>query len=166
MAKYTTLDIAIVVLSILFIVILLLSGYFERDVLVLHLFQSLIYVAIIILSLKHNKWGYGTAISIAAVWNTFNIFSGFFSAGFQQWESLLSDGRITNPVNLVSPPAGLVHLALIVCSVWAYTRLKNKKIGDVWILLGSGVLSVGYLLLMIALLWSQFLPRMQRILFG
>jgi hypothetical protein len=166
MAKYTKLDIAIAALSILFIIILLLSGYFERDVLVLHLFQSFIYVAIIILSLKHNKWGYGTAISIAAVWNTFNIFSGFFSAGVHQWEIFLSARRVTNPVNLVAPPAGLAHLALIVCSAWAYARLPNKKIGDIWILFGSCVLSVGYLFVMIALLWSQFLPRIQRILFG
>jgi hypothetical protein len=75
-------------------------------------------------------------------------------------------GRVTNPVNLVAPPAGLGHLALIVCSAWAYARLKNKKISDIWILFGSLVLSVGYLLVMIALLWSQFLPRIKQILFG
>lgn len=166
MAKYTKLDVAIVALSIGFIIILLVSGYFERDVLALHLFQSLIYVAIIILSLKHNKWGYGIAISIAAFWNTFNIFSGFFSAGIHQWGIFLSTRRITNPVNLVAPPAGLDHLALIICSAWAYARLPNKKISDIWVLLGSFVLSVGYLLVMIALLWSQFLPRMKQIIFG
>jgi hypothetical protein len=166
MAKYTKLDIAIVALSIVFIIILLVSGYFERDVLVLHLFQSLIYVTIIILSLKHNKWGYGIAISIAAFWNTFNIFSGFFRAGINQWEIFLSTGGVTNPVNLVAPPAGLDHLALIVCSAWAYARLPNKKIGDIWVLFGSFVLSVGCLLVMVVLLWSQFLPRIRQILFG
>ena len=166
MAKHTKLDITIVALSIGFIIILLVSGYFERDVLALHLFQSLIYVAIIVLSLKHNKWGYGIAVSIAAFWNIFNIFSGFFSAGIHQWMILLKTGRITNPVNLVAPLAGLDHLALIVCAVWAYVRLPNKRVSDIWVLVGSFILSVGYLLVMIALLWSQFIPQMKKMIFG
>lgn len=41
------LDAAIVVACLVFIGILLFSGYVERDVFVLHLFQSLIYVAVI-----------------------------------------------------------------------------------------------------------------------
>jgi hypothetical protein len=86
--------------------------------------------------------------------------------GIHQWEIFLTTGRVANAVNLVAPPAGLDHLALIVCSAWAYAHLPNKKIGDIWILLGSFVLSVGCLLVMIALLWSQFLPRIKQILFG
>jgi hypothetical protein len=158
MTSYSKLDWCIVALSTIFIVILILSGYFERDVFVLHLFQSLIYVAIIVLSFKHNKWGYGIGISIAVLWNTFNSFSGFvFVAGTRQWSNFLNTGRITNPVDLLALPAYFDHLALIACLVWAYTRLPNKKPGDLGILLASFVGVTVYFMGIIAIFWPQFL---------
>jgi len=158
MGDRSKLDLTIVVLSAVFIVVLLLSGYFERDVLVLHVFQSPIYIAIIILTLRSNKWGYGIGISIAALWNTYNTFSGFvFVAGFQQWSAFLGAGRITNPVHLLALVAWFDHLALVVCLVLAYTRLPNKRVSDIGILLGSFVVVTVYFGGILAILWPQFL---------
>ena len=167
MRGYSILDWLIVTLCLIFILVLLSSGYFEHDVLVLHLFQSLIYVAVIVLSLKHNKWGYGIGISMAAFWNYYNLHTGFvFDAGFREWTSFLRSGHITNPVYWVAPVAWFDHLALILCLVWAYIRSPNKKVTDIGILLGSFAISVGYFVLIIALFWPQFLPSMKRNLFG
>jgi hypothetical protein len=81
-------------------------------VLVLHLFQSVLYVVIAVLSIRRNKLGYGLGISIATFWNSYNLFfSGFIGAGFRQWASFLRTGRIANPVHFVAAPAGLIHLA-------------------------------------------------------
>jgi hypothetical protein len=163
----TKLDWLIVALCVLFILILQWAGYFDRDVRGLHIFQSLIYVAVIVLSLKHNKWGYGIGISIAAAWNYVNARNGFvFDAGFREWASFLRTGRITNPVWWVAPVAWFDHVALIICLVWAYLRLPAKRISDLAILFGSFVITIGYFLIIIAIFFSQFLPRLQHTLFG
>ncbi len=156
------LEIAIAALCAGFIVVLLVSGYFERDVLVLHLFQSLIYVAVAALSFRHSKFGYGMGISIAAFWNGYNLFlSGFIGAGFRQWAAFFRTGRVTNPVHLVATPAGIIHFALIACLIWAYARLPNKRARDVFILLASSVVVTAYFIAIIAVFWPQFLPRMK-----
>lgn len=158
MTTHSKLDQTIVVLCAVFIFILLLSGYFEREVLLLHVFQSLIYAAVIALSLRQNKWGYGIGISIAALWNTFNTFSGFvFVAGFRQWAVFLSQGRITDPVHLLAPVAWFDHVALIACLGWAYIRLPQKKLSDIGVLLGSFLAVMTYFIAIIAVFWPQFL---------
>jgi len=156
-----------VALCFVFILILMEAGYFDREVRVLHVFQSLIYVAVIVLSLRHNKWGYGIGLSIAVAWNALNLLNGFvFDAGFREWASFLRTGHITNPVWWVAPPAWFVHVALIICLISAYLRLPTKKLSDIAILIGSFVLTIGYFLLIIAIFFSQFLPRLKHTLFG
>lgn len=158
MTTHTKLDQTIVVLCVVSISILLLSGYFEREVLLLHVFQSLIYAAVIVLSLRQNKWGYGIGISIATLWNTYNTFSGFvFVAGFRQWAVFVSQGRITNPVSLLAPLAWVDHVALIACLGLAYTRLPQKKLSDIGLLLGSFLVVTTYFIGIIAIFWPQFL---------
>ncbi|MCE5270705.1 hypothetical protein LLH00_05415 [bacterium] len=160
------LDTAIVILSLGFISILAISAYMEKEIRVLHFFQSFIYLAIILLSLKHSKWGYGIAISIALFWNTFNVFSGFIESGFREWGKLALNGECGSPQNLVAAPAALVHTALIICSIVAYLRLGEKKRSDIWIFLTSAIASITYMMLLIAIFWTDFLPQMRRIIFG
>lgn len=162
----TKLDWAIVAFSVGFMLVLAESAYFEREVLWLHVFQSLIYVAIIVLSLRHNTWGYAIAIAIATLWNTFNVFSGFFAGGIRAWSSFIQTGTIEDPVLLVSPLAGLDHVALMVCVIWAYLRLDRKSWRDMGVLAATYIGVTAYFLAIIALFWSDFLPRMWEILFG
>ena len=157
---HTKLDYAIVALSIGFIFVLLFSGYFERDVLVLHLFQSLIYVAVAALSWRHSKWGYAAGICVAALWNAYNIKSGFvFDAGFRQWSAWLETGEIKNPVHWIAPPAWFDHALLIVACVWAYLRLPDKRISDAAVFVGASALTIGYFSLILGLMGSRFLQR-------
>jgi len=149
-----------------FIAVLLVSAYFEREVLPLHLSQSLIYVAVAWLSRRQSKWGYAIGIAIAAEWNAYNLFvSNFIRAGFRQLGLLIHEGRITNPVHLCGALGGIDHFALIASLVWAYARLPNKKYCDVFILLGGALLVTAYFFGIIALLWPQFLPRFKARLF-
>ncbi len=159
----SALQVAIVIFCAFFIGVLLLSGYFERDVLALHLFQSLIYVAVAFLSFKRNKFGYGMGISIAAEWNAYNLFaSGFIAAGFRQMGLLFRHGSISNPVHLLGALGGIDHFALIACLAWAYARLPTKRFRDVFILLAGAIVVTTYFLAIIALLWPQFIPRLRR----
>ena len=145
-----------------FIAVLLVAGYLEREVLVLHLAQSLIYVAVAALCFRRNKLGYGIGLAISAEWNAYNLFSsGFIAAGFRQLSLLLREGRISNPVHLMGALAGINHFVLIACLVWGYAKLPSKKFRDVFILLGSAVLVTAYFLAIVALLWPQFIPRLK-----
>lgn len=145
-----------------FIAVLLAAGYFERDVLLLHLFQSLIYVAVAALSRRRSKFGYGMGIAISAEWNAYNLFaSGFIAAGFRQVALLFREGRISKPVHLLGALGGLDHFALIACLVWAYARLPTKRFRDVFIFFASATVVTTYFLAIIAVLWPQFIPRLR-----
>jgi hypothetical protein len=152
----------IYVFSAGFIGVLLASAYFEREVLLLHLFQSLIYVAVAWLSHRRSKWGYAVGIAIAAEWNAYNLFvSNFFWAGLRQVGLLIHQGRITNPVQLCGALGGVDHFGLMACLIWAYARLPNKRYRDVFIFLGGAILVTAYFFGIIALFWPQFLPRLK-----
>ncbi len=69
----TKLDWAIVASSLLFMIALAVSAYFEPPIRILHTLQALIYVAVIVGALRHQKWAYGVGISIAAFWNYVNL---------------------------------------------------------------------------------------------
>ena len=153
----------ILLASLIFIGVLLESGYFEREVLVLHLFQSLIYVAVITFALRGSKWGYGIGLSIAAIWNLYNTFSGFvFDAGFREWSRFLSSGRISNPVTFVAPIAWFDHLLLAIAILWAYLAQVKKRLSDLLVLAASFLVTALYFFGIIALLWPQFIRQMQR----
>jgi hypothetical protein len=158
---HTTLDRAIVALSAGFILVLMFSGYFEREVLILHLFQSLIYVAIAVLAWRHSKWGYAVGISVPLLWNLYNIKSGFvFDAGFAQWSAWLQTGRITDPVKWIAPIAWFDHALLIMACVWAYLRLPNKRPSDALVFVTGSVTAIGYFAGILALWGSRYLTRL------
>ncbi len=139
-----------------------LSGYLERDVLVLHVLQSLIYVTVIYLSLRHSKWGYAIGISIAILWNFYNLFTGFvFRAGFGQWRVLFHGHAVTNLVQFSVPIAWFDHLVLIVLLSLAYIRLDDRRWSDTLRMLAALAGTFLYFVAIIALTWPQFIPRLR-----
>ena len=58
----------------LFILALTLSAIFVPSLRLLHLFQSLIYVAVIVLTRRNSAWGFGMGVIIAVFWNGLNLF--------------------------------------------------------------------------------------------
>src|SRR5437588_5153149 len=142
----TKLDWGIVASCLLFISALAVSAYFEPAIRVLHTFQALIYVAVIAGALRHQKWAYGVGISIAAFWNYVNLFvNTFIRNGVEALATVISGGHVTNPGTIIAIPAALGHFGMIVFCLWAYFRLRNKRwTTDIGILLGCGVVAVGY----------------------
>jgi hypothetical protein len=158
--RHTGLDSAIVGLCLVFILISALAAYLEPDVRVLHLYEWLIYVAVIVLALKHNKWGYGIGISAATFWVGVSLFATtFLRDGIENWIGFLKTGRVTSAMALVAVPAAISQLLLIVCCIWAYRRMKNKRWSDLEILVGSALISVVYLAGVVALFWPRFQLR-------
>jgi len=111
-----------IAISALWIFILLSSGLIERYVLVLHVFQSLIYVAAIVLIARDDPWGYGIAASIAFIWDFANLHTGFiFDAGFKEWRQFLHGGGIGHFVPWEATIGWFAHLVLIgvgLCGWW------------------------------------------------
>lgn len=164
-AQRTGLDWTIVASCLAFIFVLAESAYFEPPIRTLHFFQALIYVAVIVLALRHSKWGYGAGIAIAAFWNGINIFvTTFIRNGFAEWGRFLSTGHIRNPVVFVAAPAGIAHAVLIVSCLFAYARLRDKRWSDLAVLLISGILAIGYFVAIIVVFGPQFLPLLRRAL--
>ena len=162
MAKRSWLDRSIVASCLIFIGVLALSAYVEHDVLVLHVLQAVIYVAVIWLSLQHNKWGYAIGISIAFIWDFYNRFTGFvFRAGFRQWSLLFHGRAVTNIVQFSAPIGWFDHLLLIALLSMAYVRLNERRWSDALRMLAALVGTFVYFATIIALTWPQFIPRLR-----
>lgn len=160
MAERSRLDSWIIFACLVFIGELALSGAIEHDVLILHILQSLIYFTVIVLSLRHSKWGYAIGFSISFIWDFYNLFTGFvFRAGFRQWSLLLNGQPVTNVVQLSAPVAWLDHILLIALLIAAYKRLPDKRWSDVLRALAALVGTFLYFAGIIALTWPEFIPR-------
>ncbi len=159
------LDGVVAICCAIFVAILLISGAIERDVLILHLFQSLIYVAIVVLCIRKSIWGYAVGISISIIWDAYNSISGFvFHAGFRQWALFARTGHFTNFVQLLAPIAWFDHVALAGALAWAYARRPNKRWTDALVLAAGFVVTFAYFFGIIAAFWPQFIPRARQLL--
>jgi hypothetical protein len=58
----------------LFLSALLVSAIVIPGLRLLHSFQALIYIAVIVLARRNSPWGYGAGFAIAIVWNGMNLF--------------------------------------------------------------------------------------------
>src|ERR1700749_2127825 len=89
----STLDRTIAAAAAGFIAILAISAYWDHSIVWLHTFQSLMYVATIVLVLRHQRAGYFLGFSIAAFWNYCQFFvTSFLHAGLEQTSILFHTG--------------------------------------------------------------------------
>ena len=125
---HKALDRVAVALCAVWIFILLSSGIIEREVLVLHCFQSMIYAAAIALILRGSKWGYGIAASIAFIWDFANLHTGFvFDAGFREWSAFLHGRGIAHFVPWEATVGWFAHLLLIAIVFVRWTLRPDKR---------------------------------------
>ena len=52
---------------------------------------------------------------------------------------------------------------MIAFCLWAYLRLRNKRLTDIGILLGSGAVAIGYFAAIIAIFGPQYLPLFRKV---
>ncbi|HZS44164.1 MAG TPA: hypothetical protein VFC63_03620 [Blastocatellia bacterium] len=165
MTRLAKLDWTIVAGSILFIVILLISAYWDRTILWLHIFQSGIYLAIILLSVRHSRWGYFIGIAISAFWNMGSLcVTSFFHSGRVNLQASLATGHLVRPDQIIAVPAVLISFLLIICCIWAYARIRNKRFSDVVRFLTAAVVTVGYFALIMFLFQPRYLGMFPRML--
>jgi hypothetical protein len=133
----------------LFNLALTLSAIFVPQLRLLHLFQSLIYVAVVVLARRNSAWGFGAGAIIAIFWNGLNLFvTHLFQAGAGQFSSLLRTGHVSRPDSLMVLVEGVAHALLIMACTAGFLQLRPglKQWGQ---FLAGGVLALAYLMLIV-----------------
>ena len=139
----------------LFIFALTVSAVFVPALRLLHAFQALIYVAVIVLTRRHSGWGFGIGVFIATLWNGFQFFlTHLIQAGARQLWLLTRTGTLSRPDTLMVAVGGVAHCVLIVGCLARFVQLRPdmRKWSQ---FLAGGLLALAYFGLIVLLL----LPR-------
>jgi hypothetical protein len=134
----------------LFIFALLGSALAVPQLRLLHAFQALIYVAVILLARRNSAWGFGAGITIAVAWNSLQLFiTHVMEAGARELWNLVTAGHLRRPDTLMVFIGGIGHFVLIVACLAAFRQLHPGK--KEWRqFLAGGALVLAYLAVIVA----------------
>ena len=159
-----TIDALAAVCATAFIVILGIAAYWDRTIRVLHVFESLPYVAAAALCLCQRKFGYMLGAAAGAFWLwTAGTLTTFVRNGFERVEMLLRTGHVDRPDILIAAPAALVTAGLVIFSLWGYLRLRNKSWSDLGLFVAAMALVTGFFIAIFAAFAPQYLGMFRRI---
>lgn len=158
-------ELCITIGGLVFILVLGVSAYWQKDIRWLHFFQAWMYIATIALSLLSNRWGYFVGVSAAGLWDYANVVAtSFFVNGLQQLSVWVRTGHLSHPDLLISVPAWFSNLLVVVGCLWAYTRLPGKRRSDPVGFLAAFVLTTGFFAADMAVFQPRYLGLFHRML--
>jgi len=159
------LDGAIAVGAVGFIAILAISAVFDHTIIWLHVFQALMYLAVIGLIVGRNRLAYFLGFSIAAFWNYANLFvTSFFANGLTALKTLIATGRMTRPDQLIAVAAVAFHFLMILGCLILMIQTSRKAGADLLRLLVVFVLATAYFAAIMALFQPRYLSLFGRLL--
>jgi hypothetical protein len=118
----------------------------------LHVYQALIYVAVLILTWRDSAWGFGAAIAPAILWNGQELFiTRLPQRGLRQLWLLIHGGSLTRPDAIMVLTGTVGHFLLIIACIAGVIRLRAswRHWGQ---LLGGAVLAIGYFALIVSIM--------------
>jgi len=122
----------IATLSALLIICFLLLTHLEPDFFMFHLYQTIIYIAILVmLFYLEDRWAYMIGILAPLAWLVLAFETGMLGAALRQLFKLTSGRMVTNEVSLV---AGITALLSVVMMIFCGYRWKRHYSG-----LGKGL---------------------------
>jgi hypothetical protein len=133
----------------LFTVALIVSALVVPQLRLLHLFQALIYVAVVILARHNSMWGIGAGVTTAVYWNSLNLFvTHNIQRGAVAFGSFLRTGQMRELVPMMVMLGGIGHFVLIIACLAALLdrRINDKKL---WKMVAGGVVALAYLALIV-----------------
>ena len=133
----------------LFLIALIVSAIIMPQIRVLHVLQSLVYVAVVLLTRRNSSWGYGAGVVVAIAWNCLSLFvTHLFQTGLRELYVIVHTGHVTRPDALTVMVGGIGHFILIFGCMAGFLRLRpNKKH---WLqFVGGGFMVVAYMALII-----------------
>ena len=138
-----------------FILALSIAGFFQSSIRMLHAFQALIYVAVILLTRRNNAWGFGAGCIIAAFWNYIFL----RGAAVDIWAFLTA--RLIRPDVALQLAAAVAHLVLITACAVGFWRLKPGA--KQWTaFLAGGTMAVSYLVILMITMRPQYIPLLKK----
>ncbi len=160
------LDGAIVVAATGFIAILALSAAFDHTIIWLHVFQALMYLAVIALVLRGNRLGYFLGAAIAGFWNYTNLFvTNFFANGLRALSHLISTGQLIHPDQLIAVAAVALHFVMLGAGLTMIIRTSRGGAGaDLLRFLAVFVIANGYFIACVALFQPRYLAILPHLL--
>jgi hypothetical protein len=118
-----------------FVAVLALSAYWEKDIRWLHFFQAWMYIATMALVIVGSPWGHFIGVSAAAFWDYSTIFgTTFFFNGLEQLSIWVRTGHLARPDILIAVPAWIANLfggcrvSLVVFSTAGKSVERHRKI--------------------------------------
>jgi len=135
----------------LFCVALAISALVVPQQRLLHVLQSFIYVAVVILGARNNVFGLGAGVTIAAAWNALNLFvTHLMQAGAVAFWAFLHTGQARRLDTMMVTVGGIGHFILIFgCLADLHHRSMNKK--RWWEFVIGGIASLAYFALIIVI---------------
>jgi hypothetical protein len=157
-------DLSILIGAGFFIFALILSAVFDPKIRVLHTFQTLIYIAVIVLTRRRSAWGFGAGFIIAALWNYINLFvTTFIRNGFEQLSLSIQTGQLHRPDLILALAAAGGHFLMIVACLAGF--LRTRPGGRQWgQFLAGGVLAVAYFVVIIVTTGPQYIGILKRLI--
>ena len=121
----------------------------------LHTFQALIYVAIVLLARRNHASAYGAGVAIATLWNSLQLFiTHLAQAGAEELWMLVRTGHVRRLDTLMVFFGWIGHFVLLVACVAALRQLGPRK-KEWWQFVAGGVSVLAYF----ALIVTTMLPR-------
>lgn len=135
----------------IFLTALAVSAYLDPRLRILHAFQALIYVAVVVLARRNNPLGFGMGAIMAVAWNCLNLLvTHLIQTGAEQLLSLIRTGHTDRPVSIMVAIGGLGHVLLLIGCVVDFLELR-PRVSQWGQFFGGGLLAIAYLALVVIL---------------
>jgi len=151
-------NVLIAAFALAFVGILALAAYFDASIRVLHLFESIPFLASAALCLRGRKTGYALGVAASAFLLLCSaVLTTFVRNGFERVTMLLRTGHVDRPDVLLGAFAGTFTAGLLIFSLWGYLKLPNKSWRDLGLFAGQIGLVVCFFLTIFAVFAPQYL---------
>ncbi|HYL17034.1 MAG TPA: hypothetical protein VEV41_28640 [Terriglobales bacterium] len=147
----------IATLSALQIICFVLLTHLEPDFFMFHLYQTIIYVAILLmLFYMEDRWAYMIGILAPVAWLVLAFASGLLGAALRRLLQLTRAQAVTNQVSLVAGITALLSLMMIGFCAYRWKRhYAGLGKGPSTFLISLGIVVVYYAILVIWF-WNTF----------
>ena len=144
----TWINALVVVGSVMFCLCLAVAAIFAPQWRVLHFFQALPYLAVILLARRQNAWGFGAGVFTAVFWNVLLLFRSPVGAQSLPVLESLVHGHVQQPDVLLQLFAACGHFLIIIACLAGFLRIRPAGRGWGQFAAG-GILAISYLLIMV-----------------
>jgi hypothetical protein len=148
---------AIATLSGLQVVFFLLLSHLEPDFFLLHFYQTIVYLAILImLFYMEDRWAYMIGMVASAMWLLMTFASGLLGGAARQVLRLGQGHRLSNPVSFLAAVTAILSLLMIAACAHRWVKEYaglGKSIST--FVVSFGIVAVYYGIL-VAWFWHMF----------